>query len=343
MEYVNDITINEAVIHVLNNNSDEPILNEYKLDLNEEVYSFLYKHIKNTLNDEKLKYALFNDEKNIVKEISQEYLNGNSDFIKMSQEIAKQLFFLMRSKGSIASCDLFIISISTEYGPLLAILKMDYIKNYMHKIEFIDGKTGIGINPQFNGLPSNKRIDKAAFIKPIRKDNKFNLMVMDKDIKSKASEEYGSRYFINNFLSCSLVNNERDLTRGFLEAAERWTRVNLRENAEAQEELRRNIKRALDEEELIKVEDIAEKMFEDTVTKESFIKAIDEEINEKVITVDKGYTQKKFKKLKLKIDSDIEILISEDAYKDNSKFEIIKNGDGSIHMMVKHISNYVQK
>jgi len=29
MEYVNDINIIEAVIHILDSNSDEPILNEY--------------------------------------------------------------------------------------------------------------------------------------------------------------------------------------------------------------------------------------------------------------------------------------------------------------------------
>ncbi|MEL7598235.1 MAG: nucleoid-associated protein, partial [Clostridiaceae bacterium] len=36
MEYINEITINEAVVHILDNNSEEAILNEYKLDLNEE-------------------------------------------------------------------------------------------------------------------------------------------------------------------------------------------------------------------------------------------------------------------------------------------------------------------
>ena len=45
MEYVNDININEAMIHILDNNAVEPILNNYKLDLKEDTYKFLYKHI----------------------------------------------------------------------------------------------------------------------------------------------------------------------------------------------------------------------------------------------------------------------------------------------------------
>ncbi|MCB8599923.1 nucleoid-associated protein, partial [Blautia sp. DFI.9.9] len=46
MEYINDININEAIIHILDSNADEPVLNEYNLDLDEDIYKFLYKHIE---------------------------------------------------------------------------------------------------------------------------------------------------------------------------------------------------------------------------------------------------------------------------------------------------------
>ena len=45
MEYINDINIQEAVIHVLDTNGEKPILNEYGIELNEENYRYLYKHI----------------------------------------------------------------------------------------------------------------------------------------------------------------------------------------------------------------------------------------------------------------------------------------------------------
>ncbi len=63
MEYVNDININESMIHILDNNAVEPILNNYKLELEEDTYKFLYKHIEKCLNDEELKYAKFSYEK----------------------------------------------------------------------------------------------------------------------------------------------------------------------------------------------------------------------------------------------------------------------------------------
>ena len=233
MDYVNDININEAVIHILDNNSIEPILNEYKLEMEEDTYKFIYKHIEKCFNDEELKYAKFNEERNIVKEIGQDYLNGeNNDLITLSKELSRQLFSIMKGNVNIPSCDLIVASIITDQGPMIAILKMDYVKNFTHEIEFVDDKIGIGIVPQAAGLPgSGQKIQKAAFIKPIKEEDTYNLMVLDKQKKSKEEDEYGANYFINSFLGCTIVANERDMTKTFLKAAETWTRKNFSEDA----------------------------------------------------------------------------------------------------------------
>lgn len=345
MEYINDISINEAVIHILDNNADEPILNEYKLELNDEVYTFLTKHIQKCFKDEELKYAVFNDERNIVKDISQEFLNEQCDFLDASKELARQMFILMRSKGSIASCDLVIVHISTEYGSMIGIMKMDYIKNYFHNVEVVEDKIGINIVPQYTGLPAGgQKIQKCAFIKPIRDENSFDIMVIDKQTKNKKSEEYGSNYFIGNYLGCKVINNERDVTKSFLETAEKWTRTNLKENAEAQEAVRNSIKKKLKEEEEFNVKEMAEDLFEnDTVVKESFINYVKEEGGVDKVAVDKEWVEKKFKRIRLKIDKDIDLYLNEEAYNDNSRFEIKRNGDGTINMVIKHISNYIEK
>ena len=241
MDYVNDININEAVIHILDNNSIEPILNEYKLEMEEDTYKFIYKHIEKCFNDEELKYAKFNEERNIVKEIGQDYLNGeNNDLITLSKELSRQLFSIMKGNVNIPSCDLIVASIITDQGPMIAILKMDYVKNFTHEIEFVDDKIGIGIVPQAAGLPgSGQKIQKAAFIKPIKEEDTYNLMVLDKQKKSKEEDEYGANYFINSFLGCTIVANERDMTKTFLKAAETWTRKNFSEDAVTAEKVRR--------------------------------------------------------------------------------------------------------
>lgn len=346
MEYISDINIQEAVIHIVDSNADEPILNEYNLELNEDIYKFLHRHIEKCFKDEELKYAIFNPERNIVKELVQDYLNGiDNNLIGLSQELARQLFIIMKGNVNIPSCDLIIVSLLTDQGPMIGILKMDYVKNFTHQVEFIENKIGIDIVPQAAGLPaSSQRIQKAAFIKPIRDNQAYNLMVIDKQKKSKDEEEYGANYFISNFLGCSIISNERDMTKTFLKAAENWTRSNIVEDADRAERIRTTVKTKLKEEEKINIDELSNELFkEEPQIKNDFSNFIKGHGLEDEVAIDKQWVEKKLKRVRLKIDKDIDLYINEEAYHDNSRFEIQRNGDGSINMIIKHVINYMEK
>lgn len=344
LEYIKEITINEAVIHILDNNSDEPVLNEYYMELNEDIYKFLLKHIERCLKDEELKYAVFNPERNIVKEVSQEYLNGENNLLEVSKELARQLFITMKTRGSIPSCDLITVSISTEFGLMLGIFKMDYIKNYTHNIEFVEDRIGINIVPQFTGLPvSSQRIQKCAFIKPIKEEQQFNLMVIDKS-SNKEREEYGSNYFIADYLGCSIVDNERDMTKGFINAAENWTRNNFKEDADSAERVRTTIKKKLKEEDTLDIKALSEDLFKDQdEAQQDFVQYISASGVNENIPIDKQWVEKKLKRVRLKIDKEIDLYIDEEAYHDDKKFLIQRNGDGSINIVIKNVINYIEK
>lgn len=346
MEYINDVNIQEAVIHILDSTAAEPVLNEYALDLSEDTYNFLYRHIEKCFKDEELKYAIFNPERSIVKEVVQDYLNGiEGDIINLSQEVARQLFAVMNGNASIPSCDLIVVSIVTDQGPMIGLLKMDYVKNFTHQVDFVDNKIGIGIIPQAAGLPgSSQRIQKAAFIKPIRDTDEYNLMVIDKQKKSKDKEEYGANYFINNFLGCNIVNNERDMTKTFLKATEDWTRTNIVEDADKAERIRTAVKTKLKEEDTINIEALSQELFkEEPEVKANFNTFVRGHGLDEEVTVDKTWVDKKLKRVRLKVDKDIDLYINEEAYHDNTRFEVQRNGDGSINMIIKHINNYMEK
>lgn len=345
MEYIKDITIMDAVIHILDANSQDPILNDYFLELDDDTYGFLFKHIEKCLKDEELKYALFNEDRNIVKEISQEYLNAENNLLDVSKEIARQMFIQMKANVNIPSCDLLVVGVTTEFGPMLCVLKMDYVKNFTHKIDFIENKMSINIIPHNAGLPSStQRIQKGAFIKPIRDDQEFNLMVIDKQKKSKDSDEYGSNYFINNYLGCTLVTNERDMTKNFLKATETWTRNHIIEDADKAEIIRTTVKKNLKEEETIDVEKLSDELFKEEPDKKiQFVEFVNSQGIENEVKVDKEWVEKKLKRVRLKVDKDIDLYINEDAYKDDERFEIERNGDGSINIVIKRVKNYIEK
>jgi hypothetical protein len=305
----------------------------------------LNKHIEKCLKDEELRYAKFNQERNIVKEVVQDYLNGiDRDLISSSKELAKQLFIIMLGNVNIPSADLIVASISTDQGPMIAILKLDYVKNFTHEVQFKDKKIGVGIVPQTAGLPgSGQKIQKAAFIKPIREDEKYNLMILNKQ-RSNKEDEYGANYFINTFLGASLVTNERDCTKEFMIASENFVRRAITEDAALAEKVRSTIKNKLEEEDSINLNKLSEELFnDDQELKESFktdlkMKALYDEV-----PIDKTYVDKKLKRVRLNIDREIDLYINKDAYKDKSKFEVKRNGDGSIDMIIKNIISYIEK
>ncbi|UZW13224.1 nucleoid-associated protein [Clostridium pasteurianum] len=344
MEYINEVNLNEAVVHVLDNNADEPIYNEFMLELSDETYEFILKHIQKCLKSEELKYAIFNDGQNSIKEFSKNYLNDKGDFLSISKKIAKQLFVIMESHGNIPSCDLMIVSISTEYGPILALLKMDYVKNFTHSIGSCDNKIGIDIVPQFVGLPSGGQlIQKCAFIKQVIPENKFDLMIIDKQNR-RDSEDYEINYFTSNFLGCSIIENERDATSNFIKVAENWTRSNLKDNAEAAEMVRTAVKKKLQEEDNIFVNRFANEVFKESKdVAENFLQYAKERGITENVPIDKEYVDKKLKRIRLKIDKDMDVYIDRDTYDDKSKFEVIRNGDGTINIVLKHIKNYIEK
>lgn len=265
--------------------------------------------------------------------------------MNLSKELARQLFAIMNGNTNIPSCDLIVVSLITDQGPMIGILKMDYVKNYTHQVDFVEDKIGIGIVPQMAGLPgSGQRIQKAAFIKPIREDNKFDLYVIDKQRRSKDDEEYGANYFMNHFLGCSVVANNRDMTKTFLKATEAWTRSNVTEDAVKAEKIRTAVKSRLKEDESINIEDLATQLFHNEPNaKQDFSTFIKGQGIEEEVSVDKAWVEKKLKRVRLKIDKDIDLYINEETYHDNSKFEIQRNGDGSINMIIKHVINYIEK
>ena len=208
----------------------------------------------------------------------------------------------------------------------------------------IDNKMSVDIVPQIACLSaSSQKIQKCAFIKPVREENDFDLMVIDNQGKNKVEEEYGAKYFTSNFLKCELVNNERDMTKNFMIAAENWACNNFREDAEKQEKFRALVKKQLAEHENINIEKLSENICEGNEDGESFQQHMEKYDVAKNVVVDKEYVEKKLNRTRIKIDKDIDIYINKEAYGDNSRFEVQRNGDGTINMIIKHISNYVEK
>ncbi|MEA4849118.1 MAG: nucleoid-associated protein, partial [Clostridiaceae bacterium] len=52
---------------------------------------------------------------------------------------------------------------------------------------------------------------------------------------------------------------------------------------------------------------------------------------------------KKLKRKRLKVDKSIELYIDNEVYNDKDKFQIKRNGDGSIDIILKNVKNYIER
>ncbi|EGT0689413.1 nucleoid-associated protein [Clostridium perfringens] len=333
MEYINDINIKKAVIHILENDGTNPILNENLLELNEDTYKFLYKHIEKTLKDNKIKYARFKEKDNELKDICYSILEDKISLLEGSKRIANQLYSIMRSNNTIPSCDLIIAEILTDIGPFIGILKIDFIENYGHKIE-----NSIISIAQSQGLPkSGQKIQKAAFIRPKKFSREFDLLVLDKMKKVKGEEEYAINYFIHQFLGCNLVTNERDMTKNFIDYTEKWVKDNIKDTTEALN-IQKLVKDKLKNDSEIDIYEFVEDIGDVSNNKQALIEKF-ENSNLTEVKVDKDWVEKKFEKVVLNLDDKIKISMQEEDYTDPNKFEIIKNGDNTINVVLKFIKD----
>ncbi len=162
-------------------------------------------------------------------------------------------------------------------------------------------------------------------------------MLIDKQKKSKDSEEYGSNYFIKNYLGCNVIENERDMTRQLVENTDKFIKDNI-DDVKTAVKTKDLLREKLKKEDTINIEDITDEIFKDETLKQEFINFNYENNIDKPIEVDKEFVTKIVNTLKFKLNKNITLSIPEDIYSDINSFEVRDNGDGTANIIIKDVS-----
>ncbi len=336
--------IHKFIIHVLDQNSPAPILNDFEGEIHEEVHEFFEKHINRALKDDDMKKAKFNEERNIIKECCEEIIYDETTFVENSKEIALDLFKSMKSSHNISSCDLAICLYSIEENKFVGILKLDYKKSYTHSIEFIDEKFKIQIIPNEVGLPtSSQRIKKCAFIGLSGANDDYHLEVLDKQLNKDPDKE-GGNFFVSNFLNCDIIMDNKDKTKIFKNSTEKWVKNSLYDDIETATIMRENLVQTLKEKEEVDLNEFINEVIEEENLKESFIEHISREgIEEDNFKIDKNWVEKKLKKKSIKTDTGFEVKAGLEDFEDYLRYQTKKNHDGTIDIILKNVKFYEER
>lgn len=226
MLIIKDFTLSSAIIHRLNNQTDDGLeLSAYTLDLEKDFKDILEEHCKKASTDKKIRYTKYNDvtENNIYTETSQ-FTKGEEAFITYSHKIAKRLYSYMTNKA-ISAGDLLVADISINSERHIALLKLDYKDQYLSKVEIVEGKKKISLERKNNAWPeAGTRLQKAAFLRAnldLEDNKKYDVIMLDRQNRQNGVDnQSASLFFSKSFLNITLIEDSDTNTIAFIKGAQ---------------------------------------------------------------------------------------------------------------------------
>jgi hypothetical protein len=327
--------IHKFIVHVLDKNSDVPILNDFEGKITQEVDGFFQKVIKRVSKDDDVRKAVFKDyHDNIIKNCCEQIIYNEDTFLDNSKEIASYLFEIMKYNQE--SCDLAICLYNNKDENDVAILKLDYKKLYNHSIEFVDEKFNINFKSNEVGVIETQKPKQCALIGVSGINDEYHLKVLDKD-----SEKNGiDSKFMNEFLNIEKILDDKYMTKAFKKSTDNWITNAITDVKEA-ESVRSGLNYTLKEKSNIDIKEFADRFLQDD-KKESFIDLMEEKEIES-FNIDKDWVEKKVKKRKIKTDNGFSVDANITDFEDPMKYSIRKNENGTVDIVVKNVCFYEER
>ena len=332
--------IHKSIVHVLDKNSDSPILNDYECRNSLEVDKFFQKIINRVSKDDDLRKAEFNDyNNNIVKNCCEQIVYDEDTFLQNSKDIAAYLFEIMKQSEEMDSCDLAICLYSVKDEKNVAIMRLEYKKLYTHSIEFVEDKFNIQIVSNEIGIPETGRPKQCALVGLSGINDEYHFKLLDKD----AEKEQLETKFVTAFLNAKKIEDDKYKTKVFKTTAENWITNAISDDMKKAEDIRSMLNYTLKEKEEINVEEFVQNNIIDKDLKESFKEHMEDKGLTENFSVDKKWVEKKLKKRSIKTDNGFDIKANLSDFEDPMKYSVRKNENGTFDIVIKNISFYEEK
>lgn len=328
-----EITINNAILHILDSLSSLPVYSKETLELEDDkIQNFLGRHIERIFNDQSVKSGRFS-ENSKVKELIH---NINENFIDNTISIAEILYNIMLRYMEIPSGDLLIASLSMDNRNYLFIIKLNYKEGFTHYVDY--GDTGT----------SNKIVVNKVMFPSGTQSNIESVLIDLEDLSLKIFErEYdieGEKilYFSRMFLGCDTELSVKESIKVIKEVAKDITKRYYDEDFEKVSQIKEAIYDNLHSG-TIEVENVANTIFRNNPdVKREYMERVEEAGVNKVVDLEGKKPEKKLTVHKIKIDNGIQLDIPVDLYRDKNIIEFINNYDGTISIMIKNINKIKQ-
>ena len=324
------ITFNHTIIHVLDLSMGMPILSTDLLVLNDETESFITKHLVKVFESSATCEAVFKEE-SAFRKVFEAPLTADN-FLGLSNDLADIYFRYMTEYGTIPSGDLIITYFTMDGSNYLGVLKLNYKEEYTHFVE--NSEAGVSARIiKHKGIfpPTSKQVDEGIIINMETED----VMLLDAT-KSK---------YLSLLYDLEPKMSVKETIMAIEKVASKVIEEHYENPLNAITELKTNISESISRTSSIPVQEIMEQTFgEDVEVFETCMEHMEEMgIKETKVEISDPKIGNKFSSQKLKTDTGIELKFPTHLFKDSDFIEIINEPDGTFSIVLKHISQIINK
>lgn len=334
--------INKVVLHVLDKNSEFPVLNDMENPISPELDAFYQKIIRRILRDDDLRKAVFKDYQNNEMRVCCDHILYDEDsFIISSQGIAGFLYDAMKVNAELESCDLAVVLFTHQDQKGVAIIKLDYKKLFTHEIGYDDENQKVSIKMVANdiAIQASQKIIHAAVVGVSGVNDEWHLRVLDKVAEKNETDSS----FVTEFLKAEKVKDEKYLTKSFKNVTDNWITNAYGNNVKDAEGIRSMLNYVLKEDNSVDVDKFVEDCIEDDDRKESFKELMEDRNISGEFPIDKTWVEKKLKRRGIKTNTGFDIKGLLEDFEDPMKYSLKQNEDGTVDITIKNVEFYEEK
>lgn len=334
------VGLKKAILHILDMNSGVNVYSDELLDVeNAEINTFITKHIEKIYESASLRPAGFKETSGFRGKIEQ-YKNGETTFVELSQNAAERLYDAVRSSDDPKSCDMIAAEFVIDETNIIGILKCDNKTGVTHTVVQEEGKVKNNIINHYAILPSvSQKIAECAFIETETGALKYTGKTYKIDGES-------TDIIADLLLECEYEISPRESANTVTRIAKKVALENGADTIETQARIKEYVTESIEENkyEYVDTDAVAEKVFKGLPgMHDEFVRKIEKAGVPKQVEVSKYLTKKMTSNVKLATDTGVELSFPPEYYKNPDYVEIITNEDGTISIKINNITELINK
>ncbi|MGL4344421.1 MAG: nucleoid-associated protein [Cellulosilyticaceae bacterium] len=323
------ILFQNTIVHMLDLSLEMPVLSGGMTPLDDETESFLTKSITRLFEDHATSKVVFNHDSDILHI----FTTDTMDFLDFSNHLARKFYNYMLNYSTIPSGDLIVSQLQKDGIPYIALLKLNYKEEFTHYTE-TDAVSGPvhSIIKHKSIFPGSSKIQEAALI---------NVDTLEVTLLDQSKEKY-----MNLLLDCSSSLTVKEKIKVIEQVVTDAIVENFENKVEGISFAKNNLAESIATTSTIMIDKVLEETFGDFEEISSSCKQKLEAVGlvDDVIELPKPEAVgKKYTSHKLKTNTGIELKLPTQMLSDPQAIEFINNPDGTLSILIKNISELINK